>query len=211
MRITSVIIIILLRSFYGFSQSDEYIPNIKPLEFKKYFGVGYSIGTPVSEMSENFSPWSYSGAFGEYKSYIKDNLTVGVEMAWISFYGESERETYQIENGAITGQLLRFYNNLSSAITCTYNVLYDTKYQIFIGCGAGLFYNNEELRIGNLTQRDTKWTIGVMPECGFYRSLTPSGQLGISFTTRYNYVPYRSVYFDSAQYINFKIGSALRL
>lgn len=211
MRYLSLLFIALSLSLHSYSQSDEYIPNVKPLEFKRHFGMGYSLGTPVSEMSKHFKPWSYSGAYGEYKSYIKDNLTIGVEMAWISFYGESERETHLLENGAITAQTLRFYNNLNAILTCNYNILYDTKYQIFVGLASGFFYNSEELRIGNLTQRQNKWTLGVLPECGFYRAFSQSGRWGMSLTARYNYVMYQSLYFQSAEYISFKVGTVLRL
>jgi len=193
------------------AQSDEYIPNEKPLDFKRYFAIGYTIGSPVADMSQHFEPWSYSGLFGEYRGYVKDNFSVGVELGWISFYGKGQRETYQWGNGAITAQAYRFYNTLGANITARYSLLYDKKYNVFAGIAPGIHYNTSELRLGYLKQTDNKWTLGIAPELGGFQSLSKSGIIGMQISVRFNYIFFKTQCFDATQFISCKTGLVVRL
>lgn len=42
--------------FMAHAQSDKYIPNEKPLDFRRTFAVSYVMATPLAGLSRHFEP-----------------------------------------------------------------------------------------------------------------------------------------------------------
>ncbi len=197
--------------FMAHAQSDKYIPNEKPLDFRRTFAVSYVMATPLAGLSRHFEPWSYSGVMARYCSYARHNLTVGVGMSWISFYGHDSRATQYFPNGAITAEAMRFYNNFSATINSHYSLVYERDYRIFVGADGGIYYNTTELRLGHLIQQDYKWSLGISPELGVMQSISRSDRLVVQAVLRYTLVPVRTEWFTTAQYLSLDCGLMLRL
>ncbi len=206
-----IALIFIILPTISVAQSDEYVPNEKPLDFRRTISISYAVATPVARMSKHFSPWSYSGIVGRYCSYARHNLTVGVGMSWISFYGYDDRATQYFPGGAVTAEAMRFYNNFSATINSHYSLIYERNYRIFAGADAGLYYNSTELRLGHLVKQDDQWTIGISPELGAMRSISKSDRIVLQAVFRYTIVPFYTEWFNTAQYLSLDCGLMLRL
>lgn len=193
------------------AQSDDYIPNEKPLDFRRTFAVSYAVATPLGGLSQDFAPWSYSGVMGRYCSYAHHDLTVGLGMSWISFYGHDDRATQLFEGGAVTAEAMRFYNNFAATINGHYSLVYERDYRIFAGLDVGLYYNTTELRLGHLVKKSTQWIPGFSPELGVMQSISHSDRIVLQTILRYTFVPVQTEWFDYAQYISLDCGIMLRL
>ena len=75
-----------------------------------YSSVNYAIGIPLGDTREFISNTSFRGFNAEFGRFFTEEISVGFLFAWSVFNESFPRDTYELEDITLTGNLYRYIN-----------------------------------------------------------------------------------------------------
>jgi hypothetical protein len=198
-----IILVITLISFNTFSQDDEYInaPD-------GFFSLNFNPSFPTGTLYENISESSFRGFMFEGKRFLNKNLAIGGSLSWTGFYELKDRQTYEFDNGAITGNVANYYYNFPILLNASYYFIPESIIKPYVGINAGTVYNKLEKYVGTLYLSDITWQFHIAPELGVFVPFGKNAQAGIQIAGRYNYITYQKYKYNGIQYFQLSVGLA---
>lgn len=167
--------------------------------------VAYEVAFPVAELSEyigNVSPRGV-GFAGEFP--IAGGLRIGGTINYNRFYGNEARDTYYLDNGAVTAKLYRYADVWSLAGLARYRFLKPNDgIRPFIGVALGVSFLNATTLVADLGFQDSPAGFLFQPEAGVFARLTPGMQALLA--VRYTMTTASFMDYDMPSYISLQIG-----
>src|SRR5210317_2539390 len=73
-----------------------------------HVSVSYDMSFGVGNLSDYISKPSFRGVSGQYRFDLKNNLLLGAELGFNTFYEKKEKDSYTYQTHTITGVQYRF-------------------------------------------------------------------------------------------------------
>ncbi len=142
----------------------------------------YTMGVPLGNTNDFIDKTSFRGMGFEYQYMFTDRLALGGVLQWSTFYQEFPEDTYQLDNGAITGYKYNYINTVPMYLTGTYYLAGDDATVIpYIGLGVGTYWLESRSDMGLYAGVDNTWHFGVIPKAGILVPFSYSTSLYIGF------------------------------
>ncbi|MFZ1321032.1 MAG: hypothetical protein WAT71_05705 [Ignavibacteria bacterium] len=195
-----------------FMFSDSYSQNmtrksayLASLEYNTTFNMGQS--------ADFLSTPGFWGGSMEIKSFVKNNLAVGILIGNNVVSEEQENGSTEVKNGTLTGPQARFINYAPVMATIGYffNKGGRNKTVPYIQANVGSYYVQQRLQVGaNIIDNDN-WHFGIGPQVGVLFNVGQN--VAIVLDARYNYAfssgdPIGTSDNNAYSFINANIGLA---
>jgi outer membrane protein len=150
------------------------------------FSIEYNVSFPMGDFNDYISTIGHRGWHFELKGVINDNFAVGGSLGWYAFYEKLDRDTYQIEGGALTSTIFNYYYAVPLQAVGHYYFTPDAFIQPFIGLGIGTTYSEKRREIGFYVVEERVWDFSVTPEAGVIIPFGMGSEWGALIKGRYN-------------------------
>jgi outer membrane protein W len=159
------------------------------LSAQNIWTVNYTVGIPLGEMKDYISEISWRGFSVNGNTYITDKVTIGGTMQWHAFYEKYPRNTYELQDGAITSTVWAKMYAMPLLLNAQYNFKPEGTIRPYVGLGLGPYYIQQETQVGIFTDNRNNWRFGLAPEIGLYYPFGLS-DLALHVRVAYNQVFY---------------------
>lgn len=139
--------------------------------------VYYSIGLPIGSTKDFIQPASFRGAGISFESIVANNLSLGFNTGWQTFYEEFPKQSYERDGIAVTGFQYRYFNQIPLTITSKYFLKsYDSDVIIpYLGAAAGFHYIETRTDFGIYSHSKNGWPVALSPQAGVMIKTGPYG------------------------------------
>jgi len=132
-----------------------------------YTSFQYAIGFGTGDLGDHLNKTSSRGFLFAYnKSYGNENLYVGFDLAWNTFYEEKDYGTYTIEDASLSGKQWRYNNQFPILISADYFLQPDSDFSPYINFGLGTMYSKRRTDMGVYMLEQDAWHFALKPEIG---------------------------------------------
>lgn len=164
--------------------------SLTPLERRSRLGgaVGWNFNMPLGSMRDFVANLSPIGFEIQLRYWASRRLSFGLSGEWDSFVDERPRNSYQLENAALTATA---YNQLFAAVLRfipTYYLIDDGPVLPFVAPNIGVGWNEYRSRAADLELSDTKVSIVYGAEAGVLIPTPMDGPMFL-FQLRYSAQP----------------------
>lgn len=167
------------------------------------------IGVPVGDMNDQFiSKTSTRGFAMEYRYMLNGPVSVGGGFSWQGFYEKFDRNTYELDGGAITSTRFNYLYTFPLFVNFHYYPLKNNYIYPFIGLNAAMVSIDKQDQIGQYYVQDKSWQFALQPEIGALIQMSPGSGFGFVVKAKYNHMFYNEGKFNNLSHIDFHIGAA---
>jgi opacity protein-like surface antigen len=157
---------------------------------------------PFGETADYTSGISPRGIDFEANRFIGDDMSVGINVAWIIFREKVSPELFQINDLDVYGTQFRYQNMVPMDINFK-KYFINGDYTPYVGIGAGIQFVEKRNDIGVFSLTDDKWVFHTAPEIGVLYDI--SAVTTLSVKAKYNYSP-KSGDFPATSYLSIGLG-----
>lgn len=157
----------------------------------------------TADFTNNFSP---RGVDFEANYFLKEDLSVGLLIAWNIFREKVPESTFEIDDLTITGTQFR-YTNVTPINVNIKKYWLGNQFSPYVGVGIGTNYAEQINEIGVFSLSQDEWQFNVAPEIGVHYDMNYKSIL--SFKVKYNYSP-EAGDMPATTYISFGVGIGLK-
>ncbi len=159
---------------------------------EKFSTASYTLGFGSGSTNDFINKTSFAGFNFEFGSYFSQELlSAGLQMGYQSFYKEFSKDTYEIDNGAITGKQYRYIHAVPILLNGLFYPLGQSTIVIpHAGLGVGTYYIDKEKDMGVYSSQQSNWHFGLAPRAGLCIPINLNtyfefnGQYNIAFKTK---------------------------
>jgi hypothetical protein len=143
-----------------------------------------------------------------YAKYIKDDLSVGLQMGWNNYYEYASRKTYEFAGGAATTDLYKYIYTLPITAFISHSFKVSENFVPFAKLGMGGQYSEQNLYYNIYETTNDNWGFVVAPELGAVVHFTKGNPWGLYASVKYSYSTnsYQNLNISSIQTLNFSVG-----
>jgi opacity protein-like surface antigen len=190
-KIYIALFIILFGASSGFSQA--------------FWTVSYDIGLPVGEFADFIPKASFRGFSINGNGYLTDNITLGGTFHWSGYYEHLDRDTYQLEDGALTSEIWK--KTYFSVFTFNARYMFKPEGSIspYVGLGMGPYHVEQSTQAGAYISTSKNWKFGLTPDAGVFLPFGGS-DWGLNVRATYNAVFYNLNDINTLSYFHFSVG-----
>ena len=170
-----------------------------------FWTVSYDMGIPVGDFSDFISKTSFRGFSINGNAYFTDNVTLGGTFHWSGFYEHFNRDTYELEDGALTSEIWKKMYFTTFLFNAKYMFKPEGTIQPYIGIGMGPYYIEESTQAGSYISTPKNWKFGLAPDLGIYVPLGMS-DWGLNVKATYNSIFYNVGDMNTLSYLYFSVG-----
>jgi opacity protein-like surface antigen len=152
------------------------IPGIVKAQ-RGYTSFQYVIGFGVGDLGDYISKASFRGAVFDYQKDISDKASIGLELAWNTFYEKKDYDTYTIEPYSLSGIQYRYSNMFPMLLTAEYYFMTGGVVTPYVNLGIGTMYTKRETDMGTWRLEEKAWQFALKPELGLMYELGVSTSL----------------------------------
>ena len=169
-------------------------------------GLAWDVAIPVGSVHDftaNVSPVGFQ-ILGEY--WVTRQLAIGAALDWQTYWDTRPRNTYQVENGALTATPDNSVQNGSARTITRYYFQDEGKVLPYAGVNIGIGWTTFQSAAADLAFYDNTLSVLLGAELGAAIAPTPRGPL-FTVGARYAYMPtadFLSV--TNIQSVDFLIG-----
>jgi hypothetical protein len=167
--------------------------------------LNYLPSVPFGETADYTSGISPRGLDFEANRFIGDDMSVGINVAWIIFRDKIGPELLAVNDLDIYGTQFRYQNMVPVDFNFK-KYFISGEYTPYVGIGAGIQYVEQVNDIGVFSLTDNKWLFHTAPEIGILYDI--SAVTTLSVKAKYNYSP-KSGDFPAVSYLSLGIGIGL--
>lgn len=169
----------------------------------------YNMGSISGDARSFIDEFSFTGWAFEFEYMVEDDVSVSFNLAWHGFKEKNERDTYEFDEGAVTG--VRYAEMHVWPITAggAYHFLSDGRVEPYLGLNLGAYSIQRLLEVGVITDSDTRWNFGLNPELGFHIPVNEG--FGFDIYMKYHWVANTNLSLlpDNINYFTFGLGITL--
>jgi hypothetical protein len=170
----------------------------------KLFALEYTVGFTSGDFHNFITKPSYRGMTFDFRSLVKDNLGVGVEIGWNTFYQKFDYSTYTEGTVSLTGTQYRYTFATPMLVSIDYYLKPGSTINPFIGFGIGTEYTRNAMQMGLYSLYRDVWHFALKPELGIIYTPASSG-VGVILTGKY-YNAFKSGDVKTRSYFTANIG-----
>ncbi len=208
-KILFILIIGLAFIFNANAQDDNYVVSANKNYSSNYpssiWNFDYSIGFGIGEFRDFIDETSFRGFFMDGRGMINEKFSIGGGMGWNIYNQSYDRETYEFDGGAITGQKWNYFFQMPLFVNTHYYFTHQGPIQPRIGLSTGGYYTEYEVQMGTFSLYDKEWRFALTPEAEIYVPFGTS-DWGINLRAKYNYMFYNDNNINGLQNFTIDIG-----
>lgn len=145
----------------------------------------WNIGIPLGETADFIDQPSFRGFSVEGKGFVTDNMTVGGQAGWQTFYQDFGWVTEAVgETGTVYGYKRRYLNAVPIMVSWDYYFMQGLVMP-YLGFGVGTYYMESRNFLGSYYIQGDDWHFGLAPEVGVAVPFG-SGTAGVNVNVKYN-------------------------
>ncbi len=168
--------------------------------------LSYEPATPIGDMTSFIENTSLGGFSASGSYFLNKKITLGFTAQWTSFYQKEERQTWQIEGGALTANAWKEFYIWNLYANAKYHFLEDARVLPFIGLSLGTAMTQQNAQLGKYEFNETYWKFALAPEVGMMIPMGIERTWGFNVMARYQLNFYNENNIDLLQYINYSFG-----
>lgn len=176
--------------------------------FDNFFTFAWDVNIPVGDMYVD--EISYAGGKIEYRKMINDNnLSLGFDFSWNSYYEFKPYQTYQYSSTTdITTDLYKYNYTVPLALTAHKYFPGGSVFLPYVGLGLGATYSRPSLFFNIYEIYEDSWGFLVRPELGTIIKFDKSADVGVLLGVRYSYSTNKEEGFkiENLQALGFQLG-----
>ena len=150
-----------------------------------FTSVQYSVGFGTGDMKDYIGAVSWRGFTFDYRSYVRSDIGVGLELGWNVFYEEMPDDVYTNGNISYAGKQWRYSNHWPVLFAADYFLESDGRITPYAGLGIGTMYSLQNTDMGIYTFEKDAWHFALRPELGLM--IEPAPGVGLNIVTKYYY------------------------
>ncbi len=150
-----------------------------------YSTVDYSIAVPMGDTKDFISNTSFRGFSFEFGRFFNEEISLGFLFAWSVFNESFPRDTYELEDLTLTGNLYRYINAFPLMAMGRYNFSPDSRFRPYVGLASGAYVINKVSDFGVHRFENKNWHFGLAPEAGLIIGFGEEAFFNLG--ARYNY------------------------
>ena len=185
-----IIFTFTILSFSAFSQST-------------LFSFQYSMGFGAGNMKDYIKPASFRGFTIDYRNLVTENIGIGFDLGWNTFYDEMPDAVYEYQNVTYAGKQWRYSNEFPMLGAIDYYFTQFGDIFPYAGLGMGTMYSLQNTDMGTYTFEKDAWHFALRPEIGVV--LDMGGGAGFNLVTKY-YHGFEAGDLPSQGYFTINIG-----
>ena len=170
-----------------------------------YMSVKYAVSFGSGDMADFISTPSWRGAVVEYRSAVKNNLFVGVDLGWNVFYEKKDHDTYTVGTESLSGVQYRYQNEVPILGTIDYFISPDKSLKPYVGLGIGTIYSERATDMNLYRLEQNTWQFALKGEVGVLYELSYAS--AIKFGAKY-YNGFKTGTLDNQGYFSLSLGMA---
>lgn len=180
-------------------------PEPDPNREKSAFFIGYEISLPVGSLKDFTDAASYRGFDLGGLWPIVGGLKLGAYFNHHLFYEELGRETYPLENGAVTANLYRFARFWTTGAMARYHFLpASSVFRPYVGVRTGIAFATTATLVSDLSLYNSPVGFAIAPELGGLVALNDF--LALSGSLRYDFSTLSEGPLENGSYLAFQLG-----
>jgi len=174
--------------------------------FRYMIGFSWDVNVPIN--NSFVSKTSLEGFEFDYRHQLKENLTAGFEVSFNGFYQYVPRQTYHIQNGAVTTDLYTYIYTLPMAVNIHHYFDAGKHVKPYAGLAIGANYSEQKIYYNTYVSQDENWGFLIRPEIGAIVKPDPHSGFGILLGARYSYATNKQSTFkiDGLSNLGFQLG-----
>ena len=131
-----------------------------------YTSFQYQIGFGMGDLGDYISKTSFRGAVFDYQKNMTSNISVGLELAWNTFYEDMEYGTYTDGTVSLSGKQFRYSNMFPMLATVEYYFISEGQVKPYFNLGLGTMFTIRTTDMGTWRLEDKVWQFALKPELG---------------------------------------------
>jgi len=131
-----------------------------------YTSFQYQIGFGMGDLGDYISKTSFRGAVFDYQKNMTSNISVGLELAWNTFYEDMEDGTYTDGTVSLSGKQFRYSNMFPMLVNAEYYFISEGPVKPYFNLGLGTMYTIRTTDMGIWRVEDKVWQFALKPELG---------------------------------------------
>ncbi len=150
-----------------------------------HLAVQYDMSFGMGDLGDFISAPSFRGASLQYRYAVTDNILVGVDAAWNTFYEKMDYDSYTVDTKTLSGIQYRYQNEVPILVSADYLFMPDNKLQPYLGLGIGIIYSERIVDMGVWRFEEDPWQFALKPEFGLMYEFSNSTafKLGLKYYT----------------------------
>ena len=150
-----------------------------------HVSVQYDMSFGMGDLGDFISAPSFRGASFQYRYAVTDNILIGVDAAWNTFYEKKDYDSYTSGTKTLSGIQYRYQNEIPLLFSADYLFLTDNKFQPYLGLGIGTIYSERIADMGVWRFEENPWQFALKPEFGLLYGISngTSFKLGLKYYT----------------------------
>jgi outer membrane protein W len=131
-------------------------------------------GNKMLNNTDYIDNFSFLGFTIDGQYFVTDNLSVGGEFQWISYYQYKPRATYSNDRAAITTDLYNYVYQVPIMLTARYHFTGNERVLPYMGLSAGAMASETTTYFSIFEIEDDKWGFASQARLGTYFAISPS-------------------------------------
>lgn len=175
--------------------------------FNQLFTFAWDVNIPTG--NKFIDEVSYSGGKLEYRKAFGNNLSIGFDLSWNSFYEYKPYQTYQLnERTDITTDLYKYNYTLPMAVTVHKYFPTSGLFMPYLGLGLGATYGSPSLIFNIYELNYYNWGFLMRPELGTVIKFGPTSDVGALVAARYSFSTNQetALRIDNLESVGFQLG-----
>ncbi len=171
--------------------------NIYMIEYPIAFGVG--------DLGEFIDEPSFRGFNFGYRYLVDEEVAIGMDIGWQTFYEDRDLATYTDGTQSITGKQYRYMNMFTASAQVDKVFAPGSDLRPFVGIGAGTSYARRTVDMGQWSLEKDPWQFMLQPEAGV--SLYLSNGNAVLLSANY-YWSFETQQLEAQSFLSLNIGYA---
>ncbi len=180
------------------------VPGIVKAQ-RGYTSFQYQIGFGIGDLGDYISKASFRGAVFDYQKELTDKTSMGLELAWSTFYERKDYDTYVVEPQSLSGIQYRYSNMFPMLLTYEYYLMTGGAVKPYVNLGLGTMYTIRETDMGVWMLQEKAWQFALKPEIGIIYDL--GGQTDLKLEAKY-YTGIKTSKLDTQSFFAISAGLA---
>ncbi|MFI5218222.1 MAG: hypothetical protein ACHQNT_01950 [Bacteroidia bacterium] len=205
-KICLFLFIVILGANNASAQEAAYTPMGSV--FDNFFTFAWDVNIPMGDKYVDAT--SYAGGKLEYRKMINDNnLSVGFDVSWNSYYEYKSYQTYEYNSTTdVTTDLYKYNYTLPLALTLHKYFPGNSAFLPYIGLGLGATYSRPSLFFNIYEIYEDNWGFLARPELGTIIKFDKGADVGVLLGVRYSYSTNKEEGFkiENLQALGFQLG-----
>lgn len=133
---------------------------------QSYISASYSMGFGTGDLGDYISKASFRGTMLEFRGYVNNNISAGVDVGWNLFYERKDYDSYTQDTRTLSGVQYRYNNQVPLFVAADYMLKPGEKFNPYVGFGLGTMYSGRDTDMGTFRMDEDAWHFAIKPEVG---------------------------------------------